>query len=622
MTDTARRRALAPRHLLAVAVLALGAVFWRLVVPDPVTGALEARLLDLRFGLRGPLEPPAEAVIVALDAPSLAAAPGLASRRAMLARAFERIAEAEPAAVAVDLLLVEETPADARLAMTLAAMPGLVLAAAVTGDHGPGPMAPELESALARSLVPVVRGGVGEEPVPLGLLPLARFVHAARLGHVNIARPGDRVARRLPVAVPVGAGDWLPALPVAAADLAAGRGPVVLDPGAGIAVGGRPVPVDADGRMTVNHFGPAGTLETASLADVAEGRVAPGRFAGRMVLVGATAESLRDSFATPYGSDVSGVEVLASAAVNLVRGEAVRRDGTAALLTAILALGAGFAGAAAGAVRLRLVALVATGAVLVGTALVLLVAFSEGLLWLDATAAMAAAALGGAVGGVARFRWERRLSDALANERRNLTRYVSPVLADRLAARAVPEFDRRRQQAAVLFVDVEGYTAMVERTDPVEVAGFLARLHGFFEDTAERHGGVVVDYLGDGAMVVFGLPEPAADDAARAFDCAEALIAPPGDLGGVRLRVSLHAGEIAAAVLGGPRQGHVTVTGDTVNVAARLQESAKAAGAVMVASREALDAAGGGALRKLSPLGSVPVRGREQRIEIFGTPFA
>ncbi|HUF55806.1 MAG TPA: adenylate/guanylate cyclase domain-containing protein [Thermohalobaculum sp.] len=623
-----RGQALGPVSVLLTAVLALGFAGWRVAELDPRTGAAEARLLDLRFRLAPARAPPAGVAIVALDEAAVAAAPGLAARRQLLARALERIGDAAPAAVALDLLLVEESAADARLATVMARIPRLALAAAALEEATDVPVpAPEQEAAIARSVIPVVRARP-QSALPsaeAALLPLPRFASPATLGHVNIVRDADRVARMLPLAVGVGEGRWLPALPLVAVALAQGAGAaaLALDADRGVLLGGRLVPTDRAGRIVLDHYGAEGTIDTVGLAEVAAGEVPAARLAGRIVFVGSTAASMRDTFATPLGPDVPGVEVLATAAANILEGRTVRRDAEAALLTAALALVAGIAALGAGALRDRRLSAAALLAVAALTGAVLLAGFGAWRLWLDAVAILLSLAAGGAIGGFFRFRSERALSDALSQERRNLARYVSPALADVLASARSPDFDRRRQDAAVLFVDVAGYTALVESLDPVEVAGFLSRLHGFFEEAAERHGGVVVDFLGDGAMLVFGLPQPAPDDAARALATAGTLAAPPEGLtpggGPLALRVSVHFGPIAVAVLGGRRHGQLSITGDTVNLASRLQESAKAAGAAVVTTRETLVAA------RLDPetapgwafVGADPTRGRRQPVQIY-----
>jgi adenylate cyclase len=88
--------------------------------------------------------------------------------------------------------------------------------------------------------------------------------------------------------------------------------------------------------------------------------------------------------------------------------------------------------------------------------------------------------------------------------------------------------------------------------------------------------------------------------------------------GPIGLRVSVHWGPVVVGVLGGRRHAKVSVSGDAVNVAARLQEIAKAHGIAFVATRAALDAAG--TAPGFRPLATGPLRGRRGDVEIWGCP--
>lgn len=185
----------------------------------------------------------------------------------------------------------------------------------------------------------------------------------------------------------------------------------------------------------------------------------------------------------------------------------------------------------------------------------------------------------------------------------------------------------REAVVSVLFVDLAGYTRLTESLSPGETGGMMARLHRFFDACADRFGGDVLHYAGDGAMLVFGLPDPRVDDGARALACALWLArepAPPfGGEGATALRpalrIAVHQGPVIAAVLGGAHQSVVTVAGDTVNVAHRLQEVAKAVGASIVTTRETLDAAfqGQDTWPGWQRHSLQQIRGREQLAEIW-----
>ena len=134
-----------------------------------------------------------------------------------------------------------------------------------------------------------------------------------------------------------------------------------------------------------------------------------------------------------------------------------------------------------------------------------------------------------------------------------------------------------RKLVSLLFADVVDSTAMGASHDPELVRGVMARYFARMKDVAETHGGTVEKFIGDAVMVVFGVPRLHEDDAERAVRAALAMRDAVTDLDhdsrvALALRVGVNSGEVVAGV-GDDRQ--FLVTGDAVNVAARLQQGAE-----------------------------------------------
>lgn len=149
--------------------------------------------------------------------------------------------------------------------------------------------------------------------------------------------------------------------------------------------------------------------------------------------------------------------------------------------------------------------------------------------------------------------------------------------------------------AAVLFLDIRGYSRLAARLRPDEAFALLDRFHVRVQAIVEAEGGTVHKHLGDGVLAVFGAEEPNIDDARRGIACAFALVEAIAawneerrNAGAVPIGIGigLHYGMAAF----GPSGGAPTIIGDTVNVASRLERLTRRLGTGFAVSDEALRA--------------------------------
>ena len=134
-----------------------------------------------------------------------------------------------------------------------------------------------------------------------------------------------------------------------------------------------------------------------------------------------------------------------------------------------------------------------------------------------------------------------------------------------------------RRLVTVLFADVVGSTSLGETMDPEDLRRLLARFFAIASEVVTEHGGTLEKFIGDAAMAIFGLPQAHDDDARRALDAALALrdrVRSEGALGDkLPIRIGLNTGEVIASR--DRERNDFIVTGDAVNVAARLQQAAE-----------------------------------------------
>jgi class 3 adenylate cyclase len=127
---------------------------------------------------------------------------------------------------------------------------------------------------------------------------------------------------------------------------------------------------------------------------------------------------------------------------------------------------------------------------------------------------------------------------------------------------------RVRKTVTVLFCDLVGSTAIGDRSDPELLRDAMSRYHAELRTILERHGGKVEKFIGDAVMAVFGIPQVHEDDALRALRAADE-IRHAVDRLQLQARIGVNTGEVVAGA------GETLVTGDAVNVAARLEQSAE-----------------------------------------------
>jgi class 3 adenylate cyclase len=147
-----------------------------------------------------------------------------------------------------------------------------------------------------------------------------------------------------------------------------------------------------------------------------------------------------------------------------------------------------------------------------------------------------------------------------------------------------------RKLATVLFADLVGSTALSGSQDPERTRVLLDRFYDVMTEEIERAGGTIEKFAGDAVMAAFGAPSALEDHAERALHAALAMQRRLAELGEGRLalRIGINTGEV---VVGQARAGSSFVSGDAVNVAARLEQAA-APGAILVGERTVAAARG------------------------------
>ncbi len=212
-------------------------------------------------------------------------------------------------------------------------------------------------------------------------------------------------------------------------------------------------------------------------------------------------------------------------------------------------------------------------------------------------------------------------------------RYISPKLADRILEN--PEMrdslfsgSNVRANAAVMFADMRGFTGISEKLRPAEVVELLNEFFALLTDITFQYDGTVFNMAGDSLMVGFGVPVEQEDGPLRAILAAQLMLdkfAGMADNWKLRhdietgLGIGINVGEVIAGNIGSPAYMNYTIIGDTVNVASRLGQRARAGEMLFSdAVKRSLDDTG----FDFSALALPPLvlRGRTNPIDIFCVP--
>ena len=198
--------------------------------------------------------------------------------------------------------------------------------------------------------------------------------------------------------------------------------------------------------------------------------------------------------------------------------------------------------------------------------------------------------------------------------------YTPPHLAQRiLDARAAVEGERK--QVTVLFADIHGLVDVMGDRDPEEMGPILDRVRELMMEAVHRYEGTVNQVVGDGIMALFGAPLANEDHAVRACYAAlrmQAQVTAYGDEVQRRLglpllvRIGLNSGEVVARSIGHDLSFTYTAVGQTVHLAARMEQMAKP-GTILATDHTMALVRGRVAAR---PLGPVPVRGLQTPVEV------
>lgn len=545
----------------------------------------ELQVIDEHFSVRGAQKPPRDVAVVGVDSTTLTQ---LAIQwpfpRRYDAKVIDRLRADGAKVIAVDLQYSQQTDNadDQALAYSIYQAGNVVLATDIVGTRG--------------------------QVNILGGNQVLKEIHA-RVGDSTVIPDPDGIYRRLNYA-PQG----LQTFAIVASERATGK-----------RVSRSAFP---GGSVPIDFAGPPQTIPTYSFSQVYAGKVPASAFKGRVVVVGATANTLQDVHPTAAspGELMAGPELQANAIWTILHGFPLRDAGAwlNVLLIILLGMAVPLANLRLRSWRVGLLA-VGLGAVyVVATQL----AFNGGLIITFVYPLMAILlATVGTLGADYLFTAfeHQRVRDSFS-------RFVHEAVIEDVLARAGEDLrlGGEKRICTVMFTDLRGFTSASESLPAERVIEIVNYYLDQMTEAIMDAGGTLVSYMGDGIMAVFGAPLNQPDHADRALRAAREMmnerlphfntwIQEQHPTKPFRMGIGLNSGAVMTGNVGSKRRVEYSAIGDTTNTASRLEGMTKGTDHMLFlsdATRELLIEVP----ENLVPVGEFEVRGRQAKIRIWSIP--
>lgn len=364
-------------------------------------------------------------------------------------------------------------------------------------------------------------------------------------------------------------------------------------------------------QVLLNYRGQIQQFPTISLTEVLQNRIPPELMRDRIVLIGSTAESLKDLFYTPYSSSLlsapkrtPGVVIHANAISQILSAALERRSllhtwnepleiawliGWASL-GALLIWGNRSTNQSAKLPDRYRLSIIIASILTAGGGLVFVsyAAFLQGL-WIPVVPPLMA--LTGSAMFVTAY-----IARTAAEIRKTFGRYLSDqVVASLLENPEGLKIGGERRKITLLTSDLRGFTATAERLPPEEVVKILNIYLAAMTEVITAYQGTIDEFMGDGILVLFGAPTLRINDSERAIACAiamqQALIPVNEQLqqlgwSTLEMGIGIHTGEVVVGNIGSEKRTKYSVIGSHVNLTYRI-ESFTIGGQVLISESTA-----------------------------------
>ena len=373
-------------------------------------------------------------------------------------------------------------------------------------------------------------------------------------------------------------------------------------------------------RFYFTYSGKAGGYSVVSMADVLDGTVDPAIFQDAIVLVGAYAVGMQDSYmpAIAHNSQMYGVEIHANIIEALLEGR-TQLPVSPLLYALAAAVLCGVFYVCSEKLRM-LYSTMILAVLFVLDVIVAKVMYAGG--WIVPTVLLPVCLL-----VIYLVQMVRRYLAEIMRRRRVINvfkQYVAPQVVDKISKDKDFELviGGENRHIAVLFVDIRGFTTMSESLRPEEVVEILNEYLGLTTQAIFDNGGTLDKFVGDATMAVFNAPFDLDDYIFRAVCTAWDMQAGAEEIAekfrkrygkSVSFWIGVNCGNAVVGNIGCDFRMDYTAIGDTVNTAARLESNARP-GQILI-SREVYEAVKDRVT--VTPIGEIPLKGKTQGVFVY-----
>lgn len=454
-------------------------------------------------------------------------------------------------------------------------------------------------------------------------------------GSVAASTDEDGVVRRYRLLTCLG-GKYYPSLGLRCLMILENVTSVGIEPGLNMRVGTRVIPIDDGATMAIRYYGDRFTIPnmfidplivSGDLLADAERRglaapssplpIAPEQLADKILIVGTTAPGLMDHVSTPTASGYPGAEVHATALLNVLQGHGLRPANRAVTLALIVVLS--LAGAWVYTRANIYVVLAVFGVVLCGIFLAGFTAFRMNSI-LEMFPPIFATMSTFIISQIFNYLTEGRRRHAVT---RTFKRYVAPQVVNELLKNPeLVDMLGSRKRLTILFLDFQGFTALSERMDPRELMELLNMYHREGVAAIFETEGTFDKFVGDAIVAYWGAPIDQEDQAVRACRAAvaiqkrlRALHAAASNDRVFRARIGLNTGECIWGNVGQGIMQNISIIGDEVNLASRLEGANKAFGtSILISESTYQEAKDRVVVREIGP---IRVVGKQKPVRVY-----